>query len=82
MLPLGNRPVIDYVVQECVLAGITDIYLVVNNISTSQIKAYYESAPKLEQYLRERRKTHQTQDSAKQRNLPLHRTRRQHSLRH
>jgi len=57
MLPLGNRPVIDYVVQECVLAGITDIYLVVNDIATSQIKAYYEAAPELEQYLSDRNAT-------------------------
>ena len=57
MLPLGNRPIIDYVVQECVLAGITDIYLVVNDIPTSQIKAYYDPAPRLEQYLEDRNAT-------------------------
>jgi UTP--glucose-1-phosphate uridylyltransferase len=57
MLPLGNRPVIDYVIQECILAGITDIYLVVNDIATSQIKAYFDPAPNLEQYLSDRNAT-------------------------
>jgi UTP--glucose-1-phosphate uridylyltransferase len=54
MLPLGNRPIIDYVIEECVLAGITDIWLVVNDIENSQIKQYYEPNPKLEKYLTER----------------------------
>ena len=30
MLPLGNRPVVDYIVQDCVRAGIRDIYFVVS----------------------------------------------------
>ena len=31
MLPIGNRPVIDYVVQDAILAGIKDIYFGVNS---------------------------------------------------
>jgi UTP--glucose-1-phosphate uridylyltransferase len=54
MLPLCNRPVIDYVVEECVLAGITDIYMVVNNAKNSQIKDYYGSNDVLERFLTER----------------------------
>lgn len=50
MLPLGNRPVIDYIVQDCVRAGITDIYFVVSG-SASQLRSYYERNVELEQLL-------------------------------
>ena len=54
MLPVGNRPVIDYVIEDCVRAGIKDIYLVVNSIDKSQIKEYYGENLVLEEFLRER----------------------------
>ncbi|MDR2336996.1 MAG: hypothetical protein LBE03_02745 [Candidatus Nomurabacteria bacterium] len=54
MLPIGNRPVIDYVVEECVLAGIKDIYLVVNDAKNGQIKAYYGENILLEEFLQAR----------------------------
>lgn len=57
MLPVINRPIIDYVIEECVLAGITDIYLVINSIECSQIKAYYEPNEPLEKYLTDRAAT-------------------------
>lgn len=50
MLPIGNRPVIDYVVEECVLAGIEDIYLVVNDIK-GQIRQYYDENVRLTKFL-------------------------------
>lgn len=50
MLPILNRPMIDYVVQDCIKAGITDIYFVVSPDAT-QIKAYYEHNQRLETYL-------------------------------
>ena len=50
MLPIGNRPVVDYVVQDCVLAGITDIYFVVNQADT-QLEKYYSRNQPLEEYL-------------------------------
>lgn len=50
MMPIGNRPVIDYVVQDAILAGITDIYFVVNQADT-QLERYYTHNQKLEQYL-------------------------------
>jgi len=50
MLPIGNRPVVDYVVQDCITAGITDIYFVVSEGST-QLQAYYQPNEKLEKYL-------------------------------
>jgi UTP--glucose-1-phosphate uridylyltransferase len=52
MLPLGNRPVIDYMVRDCVKAGITDIYFVVSG-SASQLRSYYERDIELEDKLRQ-----------------------------
>ena len=50
MLPIGNRPLVDYVVQDCVQAGITDIYFVVSEGST-QLEAYYGDNLALNSYL-------------------------------
>ena len=57
MLPVGNRPVIDYVVQDCIAAGIRDFYFVVGEQS-SQIRTFYGHNPALEDHLREHNKTH------------------------
>lgn len=51
MLPVGNRPVIDYVVQDCIKAGIRDLYFVVGEQS-SQIQSYYRSNIQLNDYLK------------------------------
>ncbi len=40
MLPLGNRPTVDYVVEQCARAGLTQIIFVVSRQDT-QIKRYY-----------------------------------------
>ncbi len=50
MLPIGNRPIVDYVVQDCIAAGITDIYFVVSEWMT-QIQAYYSENGLLDAYL-------------------------------
>lgn len=50
MMPIGNRPVVDYIIQECVQAGITDIYFVVNKGDT-QLERYYTQNLAVEQYL-------------------------------
>ena len=50
MLPVGNRPLVDYVVQDCIAAGITDIYFVVGEEST-QLQQYYGQNKALETYL-------------------------------
>ena len=50
MLPLGNRPVIDYIVSDCVRAGITDIYFVVSG-AAEQLRSYYSRDMELEAYL-------------------------------
>ncbi|HYG84201.1 MAG TPA: sugar phosphate nucleotidyltransferase [Verrucomicrobiae bacterium] len=51
MLPVGNRPIIDYVVQDCIRAGITDIYFVVSKAG-SQLEAFYTRDSELEDYLK------------------------------
>jgi UTP--glucose-1-phosphate uridylyltransferase len=51
MLPIGNRPLVDYVVQDCLKAGIDDIYFVVGEQST-QLQDYYRSNIPLNDYLR------------------------------
>lgn len=50
MLPIGNRPLVDFVVQDCIKAGITDIYFVVSTGST-QVQDYYGHNRELEDYL-------------------------------
>lgn len=50
MLPIGNRPIVDYVVRDCILAGITDIYFVVSTGST-QLQQYYSDNQALNDYL-------------------------------
>ncbi len=50
MLPVGNRPVVDYVVRDCIKAGITEIYFVVNKGST-QLQQYYSDNERLNQFL-------------------------------
>lgn len=50
MLPIGNRPLVDYVVQDCVRAGIRDIYFVVSE-NNSQLQTYYGYNAALTTYL-------------------------------
>ena len=42
MLPVGTRPVVDYIVQDIIRAGVKDIYFVVGEQST-QVQSYYRS---------------------------------------
>lgn len=51
MLPIGNRPLVDYTVQELIAAGVKDIYMVISNLEPSQVKAYYSPNLALDQYL-------------------------------
>ena len=51
MLPVGKRPVIDYIVQDLRGAGITDIYFVVGEQST-QLQSYYRTNIPLNDYLK------------------------------
>ena len=51
MLPIGNRPLVDYVVEDCAKAGIKEVFIVIDEKPFSQIKAYYEENAKLNNYL-------------------------------
>lgn len=52
MLPVGNRPVVDYLVQDCEANDITDVIFVVGE-QHAQIKQYYTGANlQLEDFLR------------------------------
>lgn len=53
MLPIGNRPIVDYIVEDCLKAGITDIYFIVN-AQSPQIRQYYSENDSLNHYLQER----------------------------
>lgn len=57
MLPVGNRPLVDYSVQELVKAGVTDIYMVISNVEPCQVKAFYQDNLALNQYLADRGKS-------------------------
>ena len=50
MIPVGNRPIVDYLVDDCIAAGVTDIIFVVGEQSR-QIRTYYGHNQGLEDYL-------------------------------
>lgn len=56
MLPVGNRPLVDYSVQELVAAGIKDIYMVISNVEPCQVREFYQENLALNQYLIDRGK--------------------------
>src|SRR5664279_2585863 len=56
MLPVGNRPLVDYVVQDCLAAGIDEIFFIVGEESV-QLQNYYRSNINLNDYLRSNNKT-------------------------
>lgn len=55
MLPIGNRPLVDYVVQDCLQAGITELIFIVGEQS-EQLQDYYRSNITLNDYLRSKGK--------------------------
>ena len=56
MLPVGNRPLVDYSVQELIKAGITDIYMVISNVEPCQVQEFYKDNLALNDYLIKRGK--------------------------
>ena len=56
MLPVGNRPLVDYSVQELVKAGVKDIYFVISNVEPCQVREFYKDNLALNQYLIDRGK--------------------------
>lgn len=56
MLPVGNRPLVDYSVQELIKAGVKDIYIVISNVEPCQVQEFYKDNLALNQYLIDRGK--------------------------
>lgn len=57
MLPVGNRPLVDYSVQELIAAGVKDIYMVISNVEPCQVQEFYKDNLALNQYLIDRGKS-------------------------
>lgn len=55
MLPVGNRPIVDYVVRDCIKAGINEIFFIVNK-GSYQLQQYYSDNQRLNQFLEYNRK--------------------------
>jgi UTP--glucose-1-phosphate uridylyltransferase len=55
MLSLLNRPIIDYIVDDCINAGIEEIIFVVNE-NNNQVKNYYSENLVLKRYLKKMKK--------------------------
>lgn len=62
MMPIGNRPVIDYVVDDLIRAGITDIIFVVGE-NSAQLRAYYGDNEPLENHLKSHGKTEKLEEA-------------------
>lgn len=60
MLPVGNRPVIDYIVEDCIRAGISEFLFVVGE-EFDQIRRYYGHNQLLEDYLESKGKKQELQ---------------------
>ena len=56
MLPVGNRPLVDYSVQDLIKAGVKDIYMVIGNAEPCQVQEFYKENLALNQYLTDRGK--------------------------
>ena len=56
MLPVGNRPLVDYSVQDLIKAEVKDIYMVIGNAEPCQVQEFYKENLALNQYLVERGK--------------------------
>lgn len=56
MLPVGNRPLVDYSVQDLIKAGVKDIYMVISNVEPCQVQEFYKDNLALNQYLIDRGK--------------------------
>jgi len=63
MLPILDRPMVDYVVDDLVKAGVTDIIFVISEHNI-QIKHYYSGNPRLKSYLEKMGKSDRYQEVA------------------
>ncbi|MFA7681546.1 MAG: sugar phosphate nucleotidyltransferase [Candidatus Peribacteraceae bacterium] len=61
LLPIGNRPIIAHLVDECLAAGITDICFVISK-GKEAIPRFFEEDPMLMAELKRRNKLHHLED--------------------
>ncbi len=71
MMPIGDVPVIDFVVQDCLRAGVTDIYFVVSG-DARQLRDYYSRNKALEMYLKANNKNDKIADIAPPSGVEFH----------
>ena len=64
MLPIIDRPVIDYIVDECLESGIEEIYIISNN-KKSSLKNYFENNYTLNSHLKKHNKEKDLKNLAK-----------------
>ena len=57
MLPVLNKPMIDYVIDDCIKAGIQEFYIIINQ-HNYQILHYFRENSRLQKYLKKRSKAH------------------------
>ncbi len=60
MLPVVDKPIIQYVVEECVASGIENI-IIVTGRGKNAIEDHFDTAPELERFLESRGKTEQAE---------------------
>ena len=60
MLPVVDKPLIQYVVEECVASGIDNI-IIVTGRGKNAIEDHFDSAPELERFLEEKGKPEQAE---------------------
>src|SRR6202046_5445376 len=60
MLPVVDKPLIQYAVEECIASGIESVIFVTGRRKNA-IEDHFDSAPELERFLEERGKPHQAE---------------------
>lgn len=71
MLPIADKPTIQYIVEEAVASGIRDI-LIVTGKNKRAIEDHFDSAPELEQILRQKGKTELLNKVLETSNINIH----------
>lgn len=71
LLPIGNRPIIALLVDECLSIGITDICFVISR-GKEAIPEYFYEMPELEKELRSRGKLHMLEELTKYSSVNFH----------
>ncbi len=71
LLPIGNKPIIALLVDECLSVGITDICFVISR-GKEAIPQYFNAMPELESELENRGKLHMLEDLNRYDNIRFH----------